>query len=334
MANDSDFNSAVELINNSNCLMIASHTRPDGDACGSMAAMMLALEAMGKKVMPLLLSPMPQWYGFLFDREIPVLGVNVQLDDLRNGSFDQCDAVVIIDTNSYIQLPQFDIWLKETHKPVLVIDHHITSDGLGDVEVIDTSAAAAGQIVFDLFRHAGWKVDQKIAEAIFVALATDTGWFRFSNTDSRVYKDAAQLIEAGAKPAQLYQMLFQNFTVPRFKLLRLVLDRAEFMFDDRAAAGHLFLKDFEAIGVSGSDTENLIDEYRRVMSVEVAMLLVEQKDGNIRCSIRSRGNVDVQAIASKFGGGGHRSAAGLTLAGPMEKARLVIVAEVGAALNR
>jgi len=328
MAQTKDFYSALQFINKGERFLITSHTRPDGDACGSIAAMMMVLKKLGKKSMPLFLSPMPQWYSFLFETKVPVLGEDLKIEDLDRGDYLQCDGVIIIDTNSYIQLPQFDSWLKKEHKPVLVLDHHVTSDGLGDVEVIDTSAAAAGQIALDIFRYARWDIDAAIATALFISLSTDTGWFRFSNTDSRVYQDAGRLIEAGARPADIYQVLYQNFSVERFRLLTLLMERVEFLFENRVAMGHINFADFAATGATGRDTENLIDEYRRVGSVEVAVLCVEQKDSKIRCSLRSRGGIDVQAIASKFGGGGHKAAAGVTLDGPCEHAKKIISGEL------
>ena len=111
----------------------------------------------------------------IFNLPVSVLGNDLKPDQLQNGSFGQFDLVIIVDTNSYIQLPEFDKWLKTSKIPVLVIDHHVTGDNLGTVEVIDSTAAAAGEIVFDLFKSAGWKITPAIAEALFIAISTDTG---------------------------------------------------------------------------------------------------------------------------------------------------------------
>jgi phosphoesterase RecJ-like protein len=243
---------------------------------------------------------------------------------LNAGYYDHCDLIIIIDTNSYIQLPQFDEWLKKTHTPVLVMDHHVTSDGIGTVELIDTTAAAAGQIVLDLFRYAKWPITPKIAEALYVSLSTDTGWFRFSNTDSRVYRDAADLIKAGAEPAKIYRRMYQNYSLPRMKLLVTMLNSLELHFDGRFAMQQLMWADFERTGSTGRDTENLIDECQRISSVEVAALFVEQKDNKFRCSLRSKDEVDVAKIASTFGGGGHKNAAGVTLPGTLDQAKKLI----------
>ena len=298
MVSTEQFKKAVGLINNAKNVLLTSHTRPDGDACGSIAAMCEILTTLGKKANPIFLSPLAGWYEFLFEQKPPILGNDITVEQLNAGYYDHCDLIIIIDTNSYIQLPQFDEWLKKTHKPVLVIDHHVTSDGIGTVELIDTTAAAAGQIVLDLFRYAKWPISPKIAEAFFVSLSTDTGWFRFSNTDSRVYRDAADLIEAGAEPSEIYRRMYQNFSLPRMKLLVTMLNSLELHFDGRFAMQQLMWADFERTGSTGRDTENLIDECQRISSVEVAALFVEQKDGKFRCSLRSKGKVDVAKIAS------------------------------------
>ncbi|MBA7610595.1 Bifunctional oligoribonuclease and PAP phosphatase NrnA [subsurface metagenome] len=334
MVNSSEFQKAVELINKSNNVLITTHTRPDGDACGSIAALSDVLGALGKKVQPILLSPVPEWYEFLFAEKLPILGEDVGFEQLKQGQFAEPDLIMIIDTNSYSQLPQFDEYLKQADKPVLVIDHHVTADGLGDVELIDTTAAATALIVFDLLRYANWPVTKKVAQALFVAVATDTGWFHFSNTDSRVYRSCAELIDAGANPAEIYHDLYQNFSHQRFKLMTAMFNTLELHLDGRYATQHLRQRDFEQAGAAYSDTENLIDECRRLSTVEAAALFVELKDGRIRCSLRSRGDIDVRKIAQKFGGGGHTMAAGLYLPAPLKNAKQLILAEMAQQFKR
>src|SRR4030042_73547 len=179
MKNTDDFQKAVELINESNDILITSHTKPDGDACGCIAAMCEALRALGKNVPPLMLSAVPQWYEFLFAEKPAVLGEDVGLDELTAGRFGQFDLILILDTNSQSQLAKFNDYLRQNDKPVLILDHHETSDGLGNVELIDSDAAATGLIVLDLLKYAGLPITEKIAESLFVALATDTGWSHF-----------------------------------------------------------------------------------------------------------------------------------------------------------
>lgn len=327
-----DFQKAIGLIDTCSKVLITTHVRPDGDACGCMRAMMDVLREKGKTVFPLLLSPPAAWYAALFEQKVPVLGNDITQSQLMEGYFEDCDLIVLLDTNSMIQLPGLDSWLGsiQGRKKLLVIDHHLTGDGLGDVELIDPEAAATGEIVFDLFKVGGWPITAPVAEAIFVALSTDTGWFRFGNADSRIFHTAAELINAGARPDVLYRRLYQSFSPARLRLMVRMLEHLELHEEERIATQYILRKDFDDTGATGPDTENLIDECQRIGTVEAAVLLVELSDGRFRCSLRSKGAVDVRAIAQKYGGGGHTLAAGVTLDGPLEKAKERIVFEITA----
>lgn len=323
-----DFQKAVELINKSGSILLTTHIKPDGDACGSVAAIYDALTALDKKVKPLLLSPLPKWYEFLFAEKAPVLGADIQLEELIQGRFGEFDLIMVVDTNSYSQLAQFDQYLKQNDKPVLIIDHHKTADGLGNVELVQDDAAATALIVYDLLKYASWPATEKIARALFVAIATDTGWFQFDNTDSRVHHTCAELIDAGANPTGIYDNLYQNFSPQRFKLMVAMLNTLELHLDGRYATQHLLQQDFEKTGATFKDTEDLINECQRLSTVEAAALFVELKDGRFKCSLRSRGAIDVCKIAEKFDGGGHKMAAGAHLPGPLENAEKLILTEI------
>ena len=328
MVTDDNFQKAVELINKSSNILLTTHIRPDGDACGAVAAMYEILTALGKKAEVVLPSEMPEWYGFLFTKKPVILGKGITIEQLKGAESFQPDLIILIDVNSNNQLSKFSEILQENEKPVLVLDHHITNDGLGDVELIDTAAAATGLIVFELLKYAGWKRSKKIAISLFVAIATDTGWFRFNNTDSRVFSACAELSQLGVDSAKLHNDLYRDFSTQRFKLMIKMLNTLELHFAGRYAEQHILITDFETTGASHKDTENLIDECQRIGTVEAAALFVELADGRIKCSLRSKGGVDVRLIAAKFGGGGHTMAAGAHLAGPMENAKGLIRAEV------
>lgn len=323
-----DFHKTVELISKSENVLITAHDKPDGDACGCIVALCETLRAIGKRAQPLFISPLPGWYEFVPSERIPVLGQDVAIEDLIEGRFGPFDLVIIVDANSYSQLPEFEKYLKRGVSRVLIIDHHVTTDGLGDVELTDTSAAATGLIVLDLFKHAGWPMTEKVAEALFVATATDTGWFQFSNTDSRVFRACAQFTDAGAKPTQIYDNLYHNFSHARFKLMAAMFDSLELHLDGKYASMHVWQQDFDRTGAEYSDTENLINECHRIGSVRASALFVELRDGRIRCSLRSRGTIEVNHIAAKFGGGGHKMAAGTYLPGPLESAKKLILDEI------
>jgi len=316
-----DFQKAVELINKSSDVLLTTHTRSDGDACGCMAAIREVLTSLGKNVRILLLSELPTWYEFLFEQKPEIFSEKTKINS---------DLIVIVDTNTYNQLPKFDKYLKQSDKSVLVIDHHVTPESSvedrieGDVSLVDSSAAATALIVFDLLKYADWPITKKTAEALFVGVATDTGWFQFDNTDSRAVRVCPELIEAGVNPSRMYRDLYQNFSPQRFKLMVAMLNTLELHLDGRFAVQHLTQADFKQAGAKHSDTENLIDECRRISSVEAAALFVELADGQIKVSLRSRGAIDVRKIAERFGGGGHKMAAGAHLPGPIENAKKLI----------
>ncbi len=333
MTQSDAYQQAVELIEKATNILITTHTKPDGDACGCVGALTRVLRQRGKTVRPFVMSVIPDWYRFLLDGDVSVLDTDEQVDRLIAGELGVFDLIVIVDTNSYSQLPRFERYLKQATAPVLIIDHHVTSDNLGDVELVDTTAAAAGLVTYDLLDRAGWSLTAEVAEALFVAIATDTGWFQFNNTDSRTYRRSADLIDLGVEPAQVYDKLYHNFSLPRFKLMQTMLDRLELYFDGQYATQYILEEDFARTGATHQDTENLINECHRIGSVVVSSLLVELNDGRIRCSLRSRGAVDVSEIATKYGGGGHKMAAGTFLPGPIEHARQLVLDEVTARLS-
>jgi phosphoesterase RecJ-like protein len=328
MIKESIVQKAVELIKKSDEVLVTTHIRPDGDACGCMMAMAKALEALGKKVKLLMLSPIPKWYKFLFEEKVPLFGEDVTLEQLMNDQFDDFDLIILLDVNSDNQLGDFCEYLKKKEKKVIAIDHHVTGDGHGDVELLDTSEAATGLIVYELFRYAKWPVTEKIAKSLFVAIATDTGWFQFNNTDSRVHRICADLIDAGVNVTEVYHQLYQNYSAERFNLMLRLLNSLELHCDGRLAIQHITQADFEQTGAAYSDTENLIDECRKIGSVEAAALLVETPDMCIRCSLRSLDRVDVLKVATAFGGGGHTMAAGAHLEMTLEQAKEAVKAEI------
>jgi phosphoesterase RecJ-like protein len=325
MLTNTDYQKALELISKSNNVLITSHVKPDGDSCGCIITIIEAFKPFGKKITPLLLSSLPDWYKFLFDTPPAVLDENITIEQLKQAAF---DLIIIVDTNSYTQLPDFEDYLKAIDTPVLVIDHHLASDGIGDVELIDSCAAAAALVVYDVLKFAKLQIIPKIAQALFVAIATDTGWFQFNNTDSRVHRVCAELIEAGVHPAEIYHRLYQNFSPQRIKLMTKMFDNLELHFHGRYAVQHLLRSDFDETGANLNDTENLIDECRRIRTVEVAALFVEMPDGKIKCSLRSRGTVNVGQIAQKLGGGGHKLASGVTMNMPIDQAKQTVKTEI------
>jgi phosphoesterase RecJ-like protein len=212
------------------------------------------------------------------------------------------------------QLDGLDDQLAAAREKIVVIDHHATTDDIGAVRWLDTSAAAAGVMVGELLDALGWPVDLRTAEALLTAMTTDTGWFHYSNTDGRCLRAAARLFDAGVEGDKLYRRLFQADRPERMMLLSRALSSLELPAAGSIATMKLRLGDFAETGARQDETENLVNEPMRMGCVEVSMLLVQTPDDGGRCirvSLRSRGGVDVAAVARRFGGGGHVQAAGL-----------------------
>ncbi len=323
------YKEAISLINKFERILITTHHKPDGDAIGSLSVMKDALVALGKNVKSLILSPMPEWYKSFFPEKVPVLGEDIKIDELLAGQFGHFDLIIIVDTNSPGQLNDFKKYLKQTDTPILVIDHHRTSDGLGALEIVETDAAAAGLVIFNFIKYAGWKITKKMAESLFVAISTDTGWFKFNNTDSRVFAVCSELIGLGVKPSEIYNKLYETCSYERVKLKIAMLNTLELHLDGKYAVMQLLKKDFDNTGGTYEETENLINESREIKTVDVTALFTELGDGRIRCSLRSKGDeCDVGKIAAKFGGGGHKMAAGTFVPGPIENAKKMIYNEI------
>ena len=333
MTLDKKLAEAIGLINKSHRILITTHTKPDGDALGSLSAMFDALSVLGKEVKPLILSPLPQIYRYLFTQKLFVLGEDVKLEELKAGQFGDFDLIIIVDTNSYMQIPHFEEYLKQIDTPVIVFDHHSISEGIGALEIVEPDAAAAGLVILELFKYAGWNITPKIAEALFTAISTDTGWFRFNNTNMSVFSACSELINLGAKPSQIYQKLYETCSFERFRLKTAMLNTIELHLDGRFATMQILKKDFESTGAAYSDTENLINESRIIGTVDTSALFIELKDGRIRCSLRSKGALDVGIIAEKFGGGGHKMAAGTFVPPPVENAKRLIYDEISKKLG-
>lgn len=316
-----DFSKALDCLAEARSIVITCHSRPDGDSLGSAAGLAKILQAKGKSAEIILPSSFPSRYAFLFNQHPP----RVIEDDWREASLQGFDTAVVLDASVRAQLiPQFD-FLISSEIQLLVIDHHLTHECIGTVNLIDPTASSVGLLIAELAQ--AWSVDIQAAtaNALFTALASDTGWFRFPSTDSRTYQQAWQLTQAGAKPAEVYEHLHMQANPGRIMLLARALGSLELLCGGRLAYMSLLPKDFEQAQAQPTDTEDLVNEPLRIGSVEVAVMLIEDQPGCVRLSLRSKRQVDVAGIAERFGGGGHSRAAGCQFAGEVSQAKTQII---------
>ena len=321
-----NFDQAVEQIGSAENILITTHVRPDGDAVGCVVALKALIENAGfaASVQMLFLSFVPTNYQFLLTEPAWFLGTDIKPEQIESGILDCFDLIVILDTAALRQLPDISDYLGKREKSILVIDHHLNGDNLGTCQLINTAAAATGEIIFDLAQHAKWSIDKDIASALFAAIGTDTGWFRFPNTTAHTFKIASQLVAAGADPDHLYRKLMQSYPPERLKLLTLTLQSLELLCENRLAVMEITKEMLTQSGADRTLIENIVNEPQQIASVVVSLLLVERDDGAARASLRSREPVDVSAIARQFGGGGHALAA-VTLDMPIPQARHTLI---------
>jgi len=328
------------MIESARKILITTHIRPDGDAIGSMTALKGIIEQLGRlkghqrQVQLLLLSNSGENYMFLFCEKPWIWGSDLTPEQVAGGLLEQFDLIIVVDTSAVRQLPGISDYLVkrtenagQTGKNVLVIDHHLTSDAIGNCLLVDPKVCAAGEIVFDLCRQLtpGEALNEGVACALLVAIGTDTGWFRFENSSARAFEIAGELIRAGAKADELYQKLYQNFPPERLILLGLTLETLELQYDGRLAVMQITREMLGKSRAKRSHIENIVNEPQQIGTVIAVVLLVEQEDGSTRVSLRSKSAIDVNAVARKFGGGGHARAAGLTIKADLPEARKRII---------
>jgi len=314
----------TQILQENHRFILTSHIRPDCDALGSELGMAGILEALGKQVTILNGQPTPPNLAFIDPAQrIRVLGQDIQLQDTADA-----DALLVLDTSAWAQLGPMGEVLRSTRARKIVLDHHVSGDDLGAELFKDPTAEATARLVAQAATHLGVPLTPGIATPLFAALATDTGWFRFPSTGAETYRLAAELVQAGAAPAQLYRALYERETLGRLRLRGTVLARATIETGGRLSHTHILQEDFARTGALPSDTEDLVNLLLTVEGVEVALIFVEQRDGAFKISFRSRGPLDCSQVAASFGGGGHKAAAGATLAGTFAEVQNQVLATV------
>ena len=298
---------AAEAIRAHERFLLTTHENPDGDALGSLLAMKLGLDELGKDAVMYLYgdTPLPREYAFM------------RLDGLvRRLPADASQRVLLaLDCAKETRLGQ-DPAVLERAPLVVNVDHHHDNTAFGDVNVIVPEASSTGEIVRDMLRELGVELTPAIAEALYIALVTDTGRFQYTNTTPRALRLAAELVEAGADVHRVFQGVYESVEFAKLKLLARALDRARVYEGGRLVVSYLLQNDFRDVGAAEPYSEGIIDYLRAVEGADMAVLIRESPSANgpaRRVSLRSRDDaLDVSAIARKAGGGGHRQAAGFT----------------------
>ncbi len=309
-----DWSRFAAIIAENQRFLLTTHIRPDCDALGSSLALVLILEALGKEATIVLGYEVPSNLKWLDRRgRIKRLGRDIAREDI-----DAFDVLIVLDTSAWAQLSHMEEVVRSFGGPKLVIDHHVSSDELGAVTFTDSHTEATGRLVADAAEHLGVELTAELATMLFAAVATDTGWFRFASTTSQTYRLAARLVDAGAKPSEIYAELYEKETLTRLQLIGRVMARARTDLDGRLIYTWIERADFETTAALPTDSEDVINMTLAVGGTEGAVILAEQPGGTFKVSFRSRCQMDCAKVAEQFGGGGHKAAAGATIKGDLE----------------
>jgi phosphoesterase RecJ-like protein len=293
---------AAEVIGAAPSLAITCHVSPDGDALGSALGLAYAAQNEGKTAVVSFGTP------FTVPPTLEFLGLQPLVPPAEFPA--EPDVMVVFDAGSFDRLVELGSSAKRAGT-LIVIDHHVTNEGFGDIQVIDGSVAASGQLAVYLLDELGWTIDERVATCLLTAIVTDTGRFQYSSTSPETLRVAARLVEAGARPEMIGQQIYESVPFEYLKAASIVLGRAELAEDLDLIWSWVGHEDLAETGVRYEDLDGLIDDVRIAREAGVAVLLKETETG-WKVSLRSRGGVDVGSIAVDHGGGGHHNASGFT----------------------
>ena len=318
----------IDQLKNSRSILVVSHTNPDGDAIGALLATGLALKAIDKKVKMYNESAIPAVYRFLPS----IKSISHQID-----ASEAFDTTVVLDCGAFERVGGLAHLINQS--PLIInIDHHMTNTRFGDQQLIDPNACATSELIYRIIKQLKVAFNCPMATAIYTGILTDTGSFRFSNTNQAAFAICAEMIASGANPYEVAQHVYGHYSLGRIKLLNLALDSLEISPNGKMSIMTLTQQMLKLTRTQAEDIDGIINYARRIEDVEVAVLIHEmesnttaQNNGrrNYHVSLRSDGSVNVAGIAAHFGGGGHANAAGFSLVASLReiKAKMFEISE-------
>ena len=320
----------ARCIRSSETFLLTTHVNPDGDAFGSELALALALDRLGKSVRVANDQPVPDRYApFLPVERVEV--VRDDLGDLRQARFDCC---VLLDTSEPARAGLLAEIFFAPGQRRICLDHHLVPQPVAfDAHLVQRSAAATGCLVLALLDELGVPLDRPIAEALWVAIASDTGWFRFSNTTGSTLRDVARLLECGLDLEALGAALYAGHSAERTRAFGEVLEGLETELEGRWVRAVVSADLLERRGVTLAELDGLVDSLKAIRGTRIASLITERGERLFKASLRSIGTTSVEAIARSFGGGGHAKAAGFSWEGDLDSLLAALRQAVARALE-
>lgn len=322
-----DWEPIRNVIHENHRFLITTHVNADPDALGSELALSEGLKELNKET--LIINPTSVSVNNAFldpDGQIQEYDNN---HDLSNASF---DAVFILDISRWERLGPLAEPLRKCSKPKICIDHHPYSGGFADFHIVNVNACASAEIVYDLLHYLNVSLTSRMAEAIYAAMLADTGSFSFSNTNARSHRIVSELLQKPLPARTIYENLYQNFTPARLQFLGHCLSRLQFDCGDRIAWMSIPFESLHKRGMTPEDVEGFADLPRNCRSVLLSIVFLEVEPGDIKISLRSKGDFNSNRLASQFGGGGHCHASGIRLNGQLHEIEQLVLQSARAAI--
>ena len=302
----------VEVILDHDSFVLLEHQKPDGDCVGSGLALVQALRSLGKQALLVSDDPHPAVYDFLPGRRFHTRAGYLKPEDFHPQVAIFLDCTDPERAGRGLEFAAGKVWVN--------IDHHVSNRSFGAVNLVDPTAAATGELVYDVINELGIPIDKDIATCLYVAILTDTGGFRYQNTTKETHLLAAELLERGVNGSEIFDCVFETRTVSSIMLLSKVLSTLKLYRGGKIASVTLTQEMMRASGASSEETEGIIGYPRSIAGVEVSLFFKESDEpGKVHVSFRSRSLVDVAAVAQSLGGGGHPRAAGALIDGTIEE---------------
>ena len=320
-ASDPEIRQIADAIRARQRFVVSSHARPDGDSIGSQLAMAFALKALGKDVA--VVNADPAAAPLMTLPGVPGIRIAQSVD----GEF---DASIIMECSEYARTGVSGLDRFFT----INIDHHPGNTGYGRINWFDPGAAACAEMVFDVIQALGiGRLSIEMATHVYVAILTDTGSFHFSNVSPRTFEICRQLLESGVDPVRIARQVYDNASVGRLKFCGAIIQSMRVDPTERIAVLYMDHEMARSAGATYDDTEGVINQPLTVKGIQAVVFFKQAQGDEYRVSLRSKGEVDVGAVAKEFGGGGHKNAAGCSATGPVDDLRTLFVEKVSRAIN-
>lgn len=323
-AREKPIRAILDALEDAHDVVLTTHVNADGDGTGSQAAFAALLQARDKHVHIVNPTAYPEAFRYLIDDQEMIVDLN---DPRAEGVLATCDTLCVLDTGEWSRIGRVGRALAD--RRIIVIDHHLPGeDPIEGTDLRDPAACATGELVYDMFIASGTEWSRQALLGVYAAILTDTGSFRFSNSTPRAHAIAADLIARGVDPEEMYRRIYATVPLRRIALLRHALERLD--VDPVLPITWISIESgiMESLGCTSDDLNGVIEHARSIEGTEVALLFRATADGSTKVSLRSSGSVDVNAIARRFGGGGHAKASGALMGQPLQEARHLVLEAV------